>query len=218
MGLWPCCPNLSLDPAGLIKKRKVKCRWESGSIAATLLEKIYNEVTKWLLEHLSPLYLSMLVFVCSVFLFFPPFYLKYFALDTWAIRFRPYFAVGFLASSFLLLGHAGKYFNDTFIFRWRHKRNLLKYLETELSADEVMLLSRYAESGKKTQYLDPTNGVANNLVRALVLYVPSAEYIRTQGAPYTLTRAAAPLVLDRDRFQKIILAENKVNKRAGNSN
>ena len=94
----------------------------------------------------------------------------------------------------------------------------MKYLETELSGDEVLLLLRYSESGNKTQYIDPTNGVANNLVRAGVLYVPSAEYNRLKGASYTLTREAAPLVLDRDRFQKMILTENKVNKRPKNSN
>jgi hypothetical protein len=160
----------------------------------------------------------MLVFICSVFLFTPLLYLRYFGLDVWAIRFRPYFAVGFLASSFLLLGHTGRYFNDTVIFRWRHKRDLLKYLETELSADEVLLLQRYAESGKKTQYIDPASGAANNLVRAGVLYVPSAQYNVLAGCSYTLTREAAPLVLDRGRFQKMTSAKNKVNKRPGNSN
>lgn len=168
------------------------------------LEKIYNAAAKWILEHLSPLYLSTLVSICSVLLFAPLLYLKYFGLDIWAIRFRPYFAVGFLVSSFLLVGHIGKHFNDTVIFRWRHKQGLLKYLE-ELSADEVFLLQRYAESGKKTQYIDPASGAANNLVRAGVLYVPSAQYNVLAGCSYTLTREAAPLVLNRDRFQKMIL-------------
>ena len=87
-----------------------------------------------------------------------------------------------------------------------------------MSADEVMLLSRYAESGHKTQYIDPVSGAANNLVRAGVLYVPSAEYNLLKGCSYTLTREAATIILDRDRFQKIVLAENKVNKRPKNSN
>ena len=149
----------------------------------------------------------MLVFTCSVFLFAPLLYLKYFGLDDWAIRFRPFFAAGFLVSSFLLVGHAGKHFHNTVIFRWKRKQNLLKYLKTELSADEVLLLQRYVESGNKTQYIDPANGTANNLVRAGVLYVPSAEYNRLKGASYTLTREAAPLVLDRNRFQKMILVQ-----------
>jgi hypothetical protein len=90
----------------------------------------------------------------------------------------------------------------------RHKRYLLKYLETELSADEVLLLQRYAESGKKTRYIDPASGAANNLVRAGVLYVPSAQCNVLAGCSYTLTREAAPLVLDRGRFQEMILAKN----------
>src|SRR5258707_7983604 len=101
----------------------------------------------------------MLAFVCAVFVFVPLKYLKYFGLDIWAVHFRPHFAVGFLIFSFLLIGHIGKYANDTLIFRWKRKRNLVKYLQTELSADETMLLLRYAESGNKTQYIDPANGV-----------------------------------------------------------
>jgi hypothetical protein len=160
----------------------------------------------------------MLVFICCVFLFAPFLYLKYFGLDAWAIRFRPYFAVGFLVSGFLLVGHACKHLNDTVIVRWRFRRNILRYLRDELSADEVLVLQRYSESGHKTQYIDPVSGIANNLIRARILYVPSVEYNPHKGAPYTLTREAAPLVLDRDRFQKMVLAENKVNKRPKNSN
>ena len=141
---------------------------ESASIAAMLLENIYNAVTKWILEHLSPLYLSMFVFVCSVLLFVPLLYLKYFGLDAWAIRFRPYFAVGFLISAFLLGGQIWQYFYKG----WRYRRKIRKYLETELSMDEVLLLQRYAESGKKTQYIDPASGAANNLARNGILYIP----------------------------------------------
>jgi hypothetical protein len=160
----------------------------------------------------------MFAFVCAVFLFVPATYLKYFGLDGWATHYRPYFAVVFLMSSFLLVGHTVKHLNSTLIFRWRFKRNILKYLRDELSADEVLVLQRYSESGHKTQYIDPVSGIANNLVRAKILYVPSAEYNPHKGAPYTLTREAAPFVLDRDLFQKIVLAENKVNKRPKNSN
>ena len=156
----------------------------------------------------------MFAFVCSVFLFVPLLYLKYFGLDAWAIRFRPYFAVGFLVSAFLLVGRIWQYFYKG----WQYHRKIRKYLETELSADEVMLLLRYAESGNKTQYIDPVSGAANNLAGNGILYTPSSRYNVLKGCPYTLTRAAAPLVLDRDRFQKMILAKNKVNKRPGNSN
>jgi len=191
---------------------------ESDNITDKLLEKIYNEVAKWVLDHLSPLYLSMLTFVCALFLFLPIVYLRYFGLDVWAVHGRPFFAVGFLASSFLLVGHSVRHLNNTTVFRWKYRRKLLKYLETELSADEVTLLLGYSESGNKTRYIDPANGAANNLVRAGILYVPSAEYNRLKGASYTLTREAAVMVLDRNRFQKLILAENKVTKRPGNSN
>jgi hypothetical protein len=160
----------------------------------------------------------MVVFVCSIFLFVPLLYLKPYGLDAWAIRFKPQFAVGFLIFCFLLVGQIVKSINRTVVFRWKHKRNLLKYLGTELSADEAMILLRYTESGHKTQYIDPASGAANNLVRAGILYVPSAQYNILKGYSYTLTREAAPLVLNRDRFQKMILAENKVNKRPTNSN
>jgi hypothetical protein len=156
----------------------------------------------------------MFVFVCSVFLFAPLSYLKYFGLDAWAIRFRPYFAVGFLVFSFLLAGQLWQYFYKG----WQYHRKIRKYLETELSADEMMLLLRYAESGKKTQYIDPASGAANNLAGNGILYTPSPQYNVLKGCPYTLTRAAAPLVLDRDRFQEMILAKNKVNKRPKISN
>jgi hypothetical protein len=156
----------------------------------------------------------MFLFVCSVFLFVPILYLKYFGLDAWAIHFRPYFAVVFLVSAFLLVGRLGQYLYKG----WQYHRKIRKYLETELSADEVLVLQRYSESGKKTQYLDPVSGAVNNLALNGILYTPSPRYRITQGCPYTLTRAAAPLVLDRNRFQKMILTENKVNKRSGNSN
>jgi len=156
----------------------------------------------------------MFVFVCSVFLFVPLSYLKYFGLDAWAIRFRPYFAVGFLVSVFLLVGQMGQYFYKG----WQYHRKIRKYLETELSADEVLVLLRYSESGKKTQYFDPASGAVNNLARNGILYTPSTQYNMLKGCPYTLTRAAAPHVLNRNRFQKMTLAENKVNKRPGNSN
>ena len=151
----------------------------------------------------------MFVFICFVFLFTPLLYLKYFGLDVWAIRFRPYFSAGFLVFGFLLVGRIGQYFYNTAIFRWRYKQNLLKYLETELSIDEVLLLQKYSESGKKTQYFDSSSGVANNLIRAGVLYVASAEYIPVQGCPFTLTREAAPIVLNRDRFQRMVLKRTK---------
>lgn len=52
----------------------------------------------------------MFVLVCAVFLFIPVKYLKYFGLDSWAIRFRPYFAVVFLVSTILLVGQTIQYF------------------------------------------------------------------------------------------------------------
>jgi len=155
----------------------------------------------------------MLAVICAAFLFAPLVYLKYFGLDAWAIHFRPYFAVGFFVFSFLFVGKIGQPF-----FRgWQHRRKVLRYL-MELSADEVMVLLRYSESGKRTQYFDPASGAVNNLARNGVLYTPSTIYRMSKGCPYTLTKAAAPLVLDRKQFQKIILDTPEAKERLKNSN
>jgi hypothetical protein len=179
-----------------------------------VIEKLYNTVAQWILKHLSPLYLSMFVLICAVFLFVPGAYLKYFGLDGWAVHYRPYFAAVFLVSFTLLSGQTIQYFYRD----WHHKRRIRTYLQNELSQDEVMILLRYTESGRKTQYFDPASGAVNNLARNGILHTPAPLYNKLKGVAFTLTRAAAPLVLDRKRFQKMILAENKVNKRPGNSN
>jgi len=129
------------------------------------------------------------------------------------MHYRPYFALGFLASSFLLVGHAGQYFHKTVIGNWRYKRKVANFLKEELSMDEVLVLQRYSESGNKTQYFDPSNGAANNLVLNRILCIPSPRYNVLKGCPYTLTRAAVPFVLNRERFQKMVLDSPESKKR-----
>jgi len=79
--------------------------------------------------------------------------------------------------------------------------------------DEVLVLQRYSESGNKTQYFDPSNGAANNLVLNRILCIPSPRYNVLKGCPYTLTRAAVPFVLNRERFQKMVLDSPESKKR-----
>lgn len=179
-----------------------------------MFEKLYNTVAQWVLKHLSPLYLSMFALVCAAFLFVPSRYLKYFGLDGWAAHYRPYFAVVFFVSSFLLIGRATQHFYRD----WHYRRRVRKYLQTELSADEVLVLMRYSESGKKTQYFDPASGAVNNLARNGILHTPAPQYNVLKGCAFTLTRAAAPVVLDRRRFQRIILDTPDAKRQLKNSN
>lgn len=160
----------------------------------------------------------MFASVCAIFLFVPFIYLRYFGLDVWAIHLRPYFAVGFFVSAFLLGGKTGQYVHRATVSHWLYKRRILQYLETELSADEVLVLQKYAESGRKTQYFDPASGAVNNLAGNGILYTPSRQYNVLKGCAYTLTRAAAPYVLDRERFQKMILATPDAKRRLKISN
>ena len=177
-----------------------------------MIEKLYNTVAQWILKHLSPLYLSMFALVCAILIFVPVTYLKYFGLDGWAVRFRPYFAMVFLVSAILLIGQTIQYLYKD----WHHKRRIRNYLQNELSQDEVMILLRYAESGRKTQYFDPASGAVNNLARNGILHTPAPLYSRLKGLAFTLTRAAAPVVLDRKRFQKIILDTPEAKQRLKN--
>ena len=81
-----------------------------------------------------------------------------------------------------------------------------------------MILLRYTESGKKTQYFDPASGAVNNLARNGILHTPAPVYNRSKGVAFTLTRAAAPVVLARERFQKMVLDTPEVKQRLKNSN
>jgi hypothetical protein len=158
----------------------------------------------------------MFVFVCSVFLFVPLRYLKYFGLDAWATHYRPYFGVVFLASSFLLLVSIGQHISKTVVVRRVEKRRVENYLKS-LSRDEVLILQRYSESGTKTQYFHPANGAVNNLVQHRILYQSAGIYSVLKGLAYSLMPVAVPFVLNRNRFQKLILSESDVSKRPSNS-
>jgi Super-infection exclusion protein B len=159
----------------------------------------------------------MFVFICTIFLFTPLKYLKYFGLDVWAIHYRPYFAVGFLAFFFLLVASIGQWLSKTVVARRVEKRRIENYLKG-LSRDEVLILLRYSESGTKTQYFHPANGAVNNLVQNRILYQSAGMYSKLKGLAYSLRPVVVPYVLNRDRFQKLILAENDVSRRPGNSN
>ena len=182
-----------------------------------MFEKIYNTIAQWILKHLSPVYLSLFVLVCAVFVFAPLKYLKYFGLDIWAIHYRPHFAVGFLAFTFLLLASIGQWLSKTVIARRVEKRRVENYLKA-LSRDEVLILSRYSESGTKTQYFHPANGAVNNLVQHRILYQSAGMYNKLKGLAYSLMPVAVPNVLNRDRFQKLVLTESDVSRRPGNLN
>jgi hypothetical protein len=159
----------------------------------------------------------MFVFVCAIFLFVPLRYLKYFGLDVWAIHYRPHFAVGMLASSFLLAVSVGQHLSTTVVARQVEKRRIENYLRA-LSRDEVSILQMYSNSGTKTQYFHPANGAVNNLVQHRILYQSAGMYSRLKGLAYSLMPVAVPYILDRNRFQKLVLSESDVLKRPENSN
>jgi hypothetical protein len=159
----------------------------------------------------------MFVLICGVMLFVPAHYLKYFGLDLWAVRYRPFFALGMLAFSFLFVFSLGEHFGRPLIARRKRIQQVERYLST-LSRDEALILSRYAESGTKTQYFHPANGAVNNLVQHHILYQSAGMYSRLKGLAYTLTPIAIPFVMNRPRFQKLLLAKDNPITRATNSN
>jgi len=159
----------------------------------------------------------MFVLIFGLLLFVPPQYLKYFGLDSWAIHGRPYWAVGMLMSSFLFIVSMGEQFGKPWLAQRRTIHTLEQYLVT-LGRDEVAILSRYADTGTKTQYFHPANGAVNNLVQHRILYQSAGIYSKLKGLAYSLTPQAIPYILDRKRFQKLLLNKEGLVTRTPNSN
>lgn len=161
---------------------------------------------RWVLQHLSPRYLSLLALLAAALLFAPSRYLAAFGLDAISLKYRPGIAIVFFCAAFLWLTHAGEYFGRPFFERWRDRRQIKACLDT-LGMDEILVLQQFVTAGKNSMKFSPQNGSVERLVHGGILYRSTSIGNAFEWA-YSITPLALPY-LERERFQKQILKLSK---------
>jgi hypothetical protein len=140
------------------------------------------------------------VFIISVFAIFARKWMEKIGMIVWIDRFWPWLVVCCTFSGLMLVISAGEHFGEPIVKRYRAKRRIETYFRT-LSIEEITILQKYAESGKKTLRFRFDLGAVQNLVNAGILYRSGPLISRLDGQDCTVTSLAWPH-MQRERFQK----------------
>lgn len=118
----------------------------------------------------------------------------------WVSKLWPWLVLICLFSGLMLLIYAVEHLGGPIVKRHRIKRHIKRYFDS-LSVDDIGVLQRYVESGKKTERFHPASGTVQNLVNAGILYWSGNLVSKLTGQDCTITPLAEPY-LRGNKFQK----------------
>lgn len=176
----------------------------------TWITKALGAALKWLGDHLSFRYFSMLFLMCIAFLFGINPALEYLGLPDIA----PAYRVGAVSGALLFaVGMVFSVLDKTcmsIISIWkRHQQDkaIRDHLHN-LPADQTRILLRYVQDRKSSLWFDAYDGAVCDLVKRGILYRSSDVPHRILDVfPYTVTSEALPYIR-RTEFQKILLSQS----------
>lgn len=170
-------------------------------------------VSKWVADHLSPHYSSILALFLGFLLWSPESWLKYFHLFEfsqnyrWAISLTLILSVSVLVVT--LVEKASKNVHSWFR-RILHQRLIQKYILT-MPTDQLEILLKYAKTDKSSLNFELSNGAVCDLVNRGILYQPSKIGHYIEGFPFSI-HPNAQAFLTRGKYQKILLARSKAKR------
>jgi hypothetical protein len=165
---------------------------DPGSWVKTILDFIKSKTS------IKPLIAIFILTGTAVFLHR---WMKIIGMMIWVDRFWPWLVVCCAFSGLILIISAGEHFGGPIVRRRRAKKRIDIYFKTLLTIEDISILQRYSESGRKTVKFHPANGAVQNLVNAGILYWSGNMYSRLHGQDVTVMPLAWPHV-KRENFQK----------------
>ena len=177
----------------------------------------FGAILKWLGDHLSFRYFSMLFFMCIAFVFGINPALEYLRMPVVAPADRRLAVVGAVLASGLMLSAASARIWTSISSTWKahlQQKAVRDHLRN-LPVDQKRILLPYAQKGKSSSLFDEYNGAVCDLVRRGILYRSSNVAHRGLGVfPYTLTDYALRCI-QQSEFQEILLAKETGNPTIG---